>query len=296
MTAPTLHLVRHAQGFHNLTVENHHMPDPLLTEYGKEQCRILHDSFPDVDSIDLIVASPLKRTVYTALISFRDIIARKNLTVIALPEAQETSDMPCDTGSHIDELEKEFQGQPVDFGLVAARPDWNSKKGDWAPWADPMTVRARKARQWLRERKEKNIVMVTHGGFLHYFTEDFDGYDTFNGEKFQQKLESESDVDERILIWMSEYPGTGWANTEYRAYTYDLKSGSNASILETSESRRRRRGDEKPLTEAEQRNLKMSATKAWEDVGYVKAEPTYSIQSKLRAAKQDRDWVGGFGV
>lgn len=181
---PTLHLVRHAQGFHNLAVANHHMPDPLLTEYGKEQCRILQDTFPDMNSVDPIVASSLKRTIYTALVSFKDIITKKNLKVIAMPEVQETSDMPCDTGSDIAELAQDFKGQPVDFSLVAARPDWNSKKGDWAPWSDPTTVRARKARQWLNDQKAKNIVVVTHGGFLHYFTEDFDGYDTFNGEEF----------------------------------------------------------------------------------------------------------------
>jgi broad specificity phosphatase PhoE len=252
---PTLHLVRHAQGFHNLSVANHHMPDPLLTEYGKEQCRQLHDSFDPMNSIDLIVASPLKRTIYTALISFRDIIARKNLQVIAMPEVQETSDIPCDTGSDIKELEKEFAGQPVDFSMVAARPDWNSKQGDWAPWTDPLNVRATKARQWLAARKETNIVVVTHGGFLHYLTEDFHGYDTF--------------------------VGTGWANTEWRSYTFDLKSGTNFSITETPESRERRRGTEKSLTEAEQRNLKSSASKEWEKNGYVKSEPAFQVQSKV---------------
>jgi broad specificity phosphatase PhoE len=179
--APTLYLIRHAQGFHNLAVANHCMFDPLLTENGKQQCQHLHDTFPYMKSIDLIVASPLKRTIYTALYSFKDIIRENNLTIIALPELQETGDIPCDTGSDIQELEKEFAGQPIDFSLVAARPDWNSKKNDWAPWTDPINTRTRKARQWLQARKEKNIVVVTHGTVLHYFTEDFGGYNRFSG-------------------------------------------------------------------------------------------------------------------
>lgn len=179
---PTLYLVRHAQGFHNLTVANHDMPDPLLTDYGVEQCQHLHSTFPHMDSIVLVVASPLKRTIYTALHSFRSAIEKKKLTVIALPELQETSDLPCDTGSDIKELEQEFAGKPVDLSLVRARHDWNSKKGDWAPWADPLHARALKARQWLKQRKERHIAVVTHGGFLHYFTEDFDGYQKYTGK------------------------------------------------------------------------------------------------------------------
>lgn len=58
---------------------------------------------------------------------------------------------------------------------------WNSKKGRWASNAPAIEKRAREARVWLRELGEKalregvedvNIVVVTHGGFLHYFTDD----------------------------------------------------------------------------------------------------------------------------
>ena len=143
MKSQTLYLVRHAQGFHNLALANHQMPDPLLTEFGKEQCRAFHDSFPDMNTIECIVASPLKRTMHTALICFRSIIARKNLRVIALPEVQEMSNMPCDIGSSLEELEREFNDQPVDLSRVAAQSEWTSKKGDWAPCTDATIIRAR---------------------------------------------------------------------------------------------------------------------------------------------------------
>jgi len=41
--------------------------------------------------------------------------------------------------------------------------------------------RARAARRWLKARSEKEIVMVTHGGFLHYFTEDWEDSSQFQG-------------------------------------------------------------------------------------------------------------------
>lgn len=161
--APTLYCVRHAQGFHNVTVANHNMHDPLLTPLGEEQCQILQKEFPYSDKIDLIVASPLRRTIQTALFSFGDVIKSKGLTIIALPEVQETSDLPCDTGSSPEDLQREFEGKPIDFGLV--KPGWNSKRLRWAPTSQAITKRAADARQWLMGRPEKNIVVVTHGGF-----------------------------------------------------------------------------------------------------------------------------------
>ena len=159
--APTIHCVRHAQGYHNLSVANHSMHDPLLTPYGEEQCRYLQKTFPALRSVDCVVASPLKRTLNTALIAFEPVISEKGLKVIALPELQETSDMPCDTGSPPDEIEKEYEGKPVDLSLV--NPGWNSKRMKWAPTAMAIEKRAADARTWLMQRPEKEIVVVSHG-------------------------------------------------------------------------------------------------------------------------------------
>ncbi|EME89037.1 uncharacterized protein MYCFIDRAFT_181416 [Pseudocercospora fijiensis CIRAD86] len=215
--APTIYCVRHAQGYHNLCVENHHMPDPDLTELGEEQCRNLQKNFPHHDKIDLIVASPIRRTLHTALLSFHDTIQRKGLKVIALSELQETSDLPCDTGSEKSKLEKEFANQPVDLSLV---PDgWNCKRGKWSPTSQAIQARARQARQWLKSREEKNIVVVTHGGFLHYFTKDWDAFE--------------------------QSAGTGWQNTEFRWFYFKQEhdeKDEEADVEEWPESKVRRRG------------------------------------------------------
>lgn len=175
MAPTTIHLVRHAQGYHNISVANHAIHDPLLTPVGEEQCRILQQDFPQMADIDCVVASPLKRTVYTALLSFAPVIEAKKLKVIVLPELQETSDLPCDTGSSVGEIEREFKGKPVDTSLLhlEANKSWNDKRGRWAPAAAAIDARASDAREWLNRRPEKHIVAVTHGGFLHYFTQDW---------------------------------------------------------------------------------------------------------------------------
>ncbi|EEQ83626.2 phosphoglycerate mutase [Blastomyces dermatitidis ER-3] len=248
--SPIIHCVRHAQGFHNLSHANHIIPDPLLTPHGESQCRDLSAEFPHHSQIDLVVASPLRRTIYTALLAFEDQIKNKGLTIIALPEIQETSDVPCDVGSDLTVLQKEVDdnGLPVDLKLVGE--DWNSKKEKWAPSAEAIANRAREARRWLKARPEKEIVIVTHGGFLHYFTEDWED--------------------------STLYQGTGWRNTEYRTYTFaasvdqdDLYGrpvdGDNASIIETRESRTRRgRPAEAPSRDL-QKQFFVQAMTGWEN-------------------------------
>ncbi|KAF2837599.1 phosphoglycerate mutase family protein-like protein [Patellaria atrata CBS 101060] len=239
----TIHLVRHAQGYHNLNSDNHRLHDPELTELGKQQCADLRASFPTKESVDLIVASPLRRTIYTALLSFADVLEKdQSMRLVTLPELQETSDLPCDTGSNLETLLKEFEGKPVDLNRVVE--GWNSKRGYWAPTAQAVTERAKAARQWLRDRKENEIVVVAHGALLHFLSNDWHGATNFQG--------------------------TGWRNCEVRTYNFDPKSGDEAYLFETSASRERRRGAEKPLGEAEQRNLMQLVVKDWVTVGELK--------------------------
>ena len=117
--------------------------------------------------------------MYTALLGFPDELKR-GLRIISLPEAQETADVPCDTGIDLDALNKEFDGVPVDLSLV--HEGWNSKTGKWAPDSQAIVARAKEVRQWLKARPEKEVVLVTHGGFLHFLTEDWDDYNKLAGK------------------------------------------------------------------------------------------------------------------
>lgn len=169
-----------SQGFHNLTVDNHYMLDPLLTPHGEEQCHQFSQSFPFSDSISLITVSPLRRTIYTALLSFPSPINDRKVSVIALPELQEIGDLACDTGSDLGVLSKEMADRPIDLSLV--EKGWEIKEGRWAPTGEAIEKRAREARQWLRARPEKEIALVAHGGLLHYLTEDWSGSGKYTGE------------------------------------------------------------------------------------------------------------------
>ncbi len=85
------------------------------------------------------------------------------------------------------------------------------------------------------------MVVVTHGGFLHYFTEDWEGAERGTG--------------------------TGWENTEWRSYAL-VEGSEDASLRETGESMLRRRGSERGLTEDEQRELRASREREWREIGF----------------------------
>ncbi|KAI5866270.1 phosphoglycerate mutase-like protein [Durotheca rogersii] len=248
--APIIHLVRHAQGYHNLNEGNHQLPDPDLTPLGESQCEELCKGFQAHDQITHLVASPLRRTLYTCLRSFAPVV-KSGKKVIALPDAQEISRLPCDIGSEPSRLGEEF-GDLVDLRLV--QEGWNDKSSGskYYPTAAKLEARSREARLWLRKLAKESgddaqIVLVTHGGILHFLTQDWDG--------------------------ASVERGTGWSNTELRSYTFKDATGQDpdASLVETQKSWRRRRGSATPLTETEQ------------------VEMRHIFQSCLPEQKQDGD-------
>jgi len=260
-----LTLIRHAQGFHNLCEANHQLRDPRLTELGEQQCRDLSQKISNLSSIDLIVASPIKRTLYTALFTFASLLKqRPEMRIIALPDLQETSALPCDTGSDLAELVEEFKDQPVDLSLLF--DGWNEKStAPYAPVPSLILARARTARQWLAKREEKEIAVVTHGGFLHFLTGDWTDHSIFTG--------------------------TGWWNCEYRVYAFDTSSTqktADSALVETKESRLRRKGHEIPLTEAEQRNLADAATRNWVASGFLKENLQAAENSSAEGGELER--------
>ncbi|ETN38223.1 uncharacterized protein HMPREF1541_06254 [Cyphellophora europaea CBS 101466] len=182
---PTVIIVRHAQGDHNVG-NKWRLKDATLTKIGMQQCASLAEWFPFHDKVDLMVSSPLRRTIQTAVHSFGPILTRTEVPFLLHPKAQEVSERNCNVGFAKEplkaEVKKLFEGHDLGYD-VGSRIDydgveegWNSKKGYWGPEKEAVEKRAADMRAWLYERSEKTIVLVTHGAFLHYFTEDWEGY------------------------------------------------------------------------------------------------------------------------
>ena len=258
--APLIHCVRHAQGFHNLGAEFHSLPDPRLTPLGEEQCdKLCNAHFPDQSQISLITASPLSRTIHTACLTFQPALTSSKKCkpeILAIPDAQETSDYPCDTGSDLDVLQNSCKEHnwPVDLSLLST--DWNVKTmtGRYSPHSDAIKSRAKRVRQLLRQKarelsqagdEDPQIVLVAHGGVLHYITADWESAD--------------------------KHSGTGWENCETRSYAFteDFNSDEDpdAALLETMESRGKRGLNHPMYGKEEQKKLFEAGMQGWENQG-----------------------------
>lgn len=133
-------------------------------------------------------------------------------------------------------LEHEYAGK-VDLSRV--KEGWNHKgpEGPWSPAPEKVEARAAVSRRFLRELgqeyeertgEDAHIAVVTHGGLLHFATEDWTGF---------KKLK-----------------GTGWENTEWRYYVFG-EGEKKESLVETGKSCKRRAGSEIPLTADEEREF-----------------------------------------
>lgn len=141
--------------------------------------------------------------------------------VVALAELQEISDAAYNIGTNVDVLRLEMEDDPIDFDFVTN--DWNSKKGKFSSNTRAVEARAARMRNWLRDQPQEHVVVVTHGGFVHYLTQ--------NWSDFKPHL------------------GSGWANAEFRSYQF-VETSDSMSLEETAKSKMRRQGnDKKAVTE-----------------------------------------------
>ncbi|KAK3717942.1 hypothetical protein LTR37_005368 [Vermiconidia calcicola] len=218
--APILHIMRHGQGYHSVTENGHDIHDPHLTPEGEEQCRKRRETFDRHDNIELLLASPLRRALQTCTITFQPGIER-GLRIIALPMAEEASDAPCDTGSEVEVLKKEFPDN-IDFDNV--KHDWYVHEGEYAFEPKALIARAAKLRRWIKGRPEKEIALVSHGFFNHFSTGDV----SENGE---QTTPWWGETELRTFTFVD---GPAFQGDEAERWTVDGEDG--AMIKETEES------------------------------------------------------------
>ncbi|WFD19271.1 hypothetical protein MCAP1_001494 [Malassezia caprae] len=174
--APTsrIYLTRHAQAEH---VRDSNIADALLTKLGEQQAARLPSLTPELQDVaEVIISSPLRRTLQSASLGYADAIKRLggDGKIVCLPQAQECNDVPCDTGSLREVLETQPYFAKYDFSLLT--PDWTSKQGFYAAHSESLDARAQWVRQYLRERPEQHIVLVAHGDFLRRLTKEPESY------------------------------------------------------------------------------------------------------------------------
>ncbi|XP_026441495.1 phosphoglycerate mutase-like protein 1 isoform X2 [Papaver somniferum] len=194
----TLHLVRHAQGVHNVEGEkdfsaykSEEFFDAQLTPLGWEQVDNLHKHVHECGldkKVELVIVSPLLRTLQTAVGSFgpegyadgtdvtplmvanagnSNCSAISNLNTppfVAVELCREQLGVhPCDRRRSISEYRTMFPA--IDFSLIEDEEDvlWQA---DVRESREAVAARGMKFINWLWTRKEKEIAVVTHRAFL----------------------------------------------------------------------------------------------------------------------------------
>ncbi|CAH0050560.1 unnamed protein product [Clonostachys solani] len=168
--APVLILVRHAQAIHNLKQDSS-IHDPSLSDLGILQCARLEAHLKTelpaemVENIGLILVSPMRRTIQTALRSM-DWLLHKGVPIQASAGWQENSDHPCDTGTPISTLKEEFP--QIDYSsLDPVFPEKNSQAADRYRYnRQAILARAQTCLGELYSLQAKAVIVVSHSGFL----------------------------------------------------------------------------------------------------------------------------------
>ncbi|KAJ7958878.1 phosphoglycerate mutase-like protein 1 [Quillaja saponaria] len=201
----TLHLVRHAQGIHNVEGDKNHdaylsfdLFDAQLTPLGWKQVDNLRNHVQACGlskKIDLVIVSPLLRTMQTAVgvfggEAFTDgisapLLMKENVgnsdrhaisslnspPFIAVELCREHLGVhPCDKRRSISEYRPLFPA--IDFSLMESDDDilW---KPNVREKNEEVAARGLKFLKWLWTRKEKEIAIVTHSGFLFHTLSTF---------------------------------------------------------------------------------------------------------------------------
>ncbi|KAJ6709620.1 PHOSPHOGLYCERATE MUTASE FAMILY PROTEIN [Salix koriyanagi] len=171
-----LHLVRHAQGTHNVAGEKDHNAllspeyfDAHLSPLGWQQVGNLRKQVHasgQLRRIDLVITSPLCRAMQTATQVFCGISSLKCPPIVAAELCRERLGVhPCDKRRTISENRSRFP--TIDFSLIESDEDilW---KTDARETDEEIAARGLEFMSWLWTRPEKEIAIVTHHRFLQH--------------------------------------------------------------------------------------------------------------------------------
>jgi len=182
----TVLFVRHAQGWHNkdeLELANWHTDDvgktpkyrdARLTPLGLQQASALHRRLNTTAAQppEIVVVSPLHRTIQTASLAFAEHPKRFVATELA---RERIAFHTCDWRSPKTALAAEYAH--VDFGLVEHDDDvmWTNAKEVEPTQKDSTRCKQRALDLlcWLRRRPEKRIAVVSHWVFLKHLFSQF---------------------------------------------------------------------------------------------------------------------------
>jgi broad specificity phosphatase PhoE len=111
--------IRHGQGEHTLDIpKSLQIADPSLTIKGVEQAKLLRNQIPLTDK-DIIIISPIRRTLETAYIWSESIDCRKIVSPLVSPRMfpilSDRNTLPCDKIIDLEIIKNDFPTFEIDM-------------------------------------------------------------------------------------------------------------------------------------------------------------------------------------
>lgn len=167
--------IRHGQGEHTLDLpESLQVADPGLTKNGISQAESLQTQIILTEK-DILVISPIRRTLETAFIWSKDISCKKIVSPLVsprmFPQNPEWKTLPCDKILNKKIIKEEFPTFTVDEELA---------EGLWSDGINTLpeqkfNVLADKFLEWCRKQSNKRIYVVSHDGTITSFRQFISG-------------------------------------------------------------------------------------------------------------------------
>ena len=173
-----LYLIRHGHSLHNelfnkIGLQAFRIPatiDSPLTNEGHLQSIELGNTWPKKREIELVLVSPLTRTLDTAMNIFgdTDIPMISEEVLREYPIGEDT----CNKRSSLTLLKNKYPR--VDFNLISDKDTlWSP---DYRESIDELEQRLDEMVKYLQNRKEKKIAIVGHSSFLGQFKDNHISY------------------------------------------------------------------------------------------------------------------------
>ena len=174
----TLHLIRHGHSLHNelfhkIGIQAFRIPqtiDSPLTNEGHLQSIELGQSWSKKNEIDLVLVSPLTRTLETCMNIFGD----TNIPIISHEFLREypIGEDTCNKRSSLTSLKYKFP--KVQFNLDSDEDTlWTQ---DNRESIDELEKRLDKMVRYIHSRSEQNIAIVGHSSYFGQFKDNHIGY------------------------------------------------------------------------------------------------------------------------
>lgn len=168
----SLYCIRHGTALHNIYFKKmggmvyRKFKDTPLMHDGVREVEKLRQEWGDINKIELVVASPLLRTLSTADLLFKN----KNVPILALDELLEypQSYQLCNMRDTIGNLVRIYPR--INFENIDSTIDFRflDKKREEKEEIKYLENRIINFREWVIKRKEKNIAVVGHSSYFNY--------------------------------------------------------------------------------------------------------------------------------